>query len=100
MPGQLRTLIMNYYFGSGVRRASQTFVPDQQALALYSSKAVAGCEKARSKLGYKPQFDFHSGMALTSQYLKWAYADVLGSVIGAQSEYPITEIPPAKLANL
>ena len=76
MPGPVRTAVMNYYFGGGGRRGGQTFLPDRQALAIYTSRTTVDCEKARSRLGYRPRFDFHRGMALTSAYLKWAYSDV------------------------
>lgn len=76
MPRPVRMLLMNYYFGGGGRRIGQVFLPDSQALALYTSKAVAGCEKARAELGYSPSFDFQSGMTLTNAYLEWAYGDI------------------------
>src|ERR1019366_1063929 len=48
MPGPLRMLMTNYYFGPGRHRVGETFLPSRQALALYSSKAIASSEKARS----------------------------------------------------
>ena len=43
------------------RRMQQTYVPDRRTLAFYASKPVAGCEKARSKLGYMPGVSFSAG---------------------------------------
>ena len=95
MPRPLRSRIMSYYFGGGSRRIGQTFLPDSQALALYTSKAVAGCEKARAKLGYEPSFDFPLGMALTSMYLDWAYADI-GRMAADQRRESSPSILPAQ----
>jgi predicted dehydrogenase/nucleoside-diphosphate-sugar epimerase len=80
MPGSLRTHSLNWYFNSPGRRIGEVFVPNKQTLALYSSKGVAGSEKARVRLGYKPRFNFERGMALTSEYLRWAYGDIVRSV--------------------
>jgi nucleoside-diphosphate-sugar epimerase/predicted dehydrogenase len=91
MPGPLRAIVMNYYdhyFGAGARRVGQTYVPDRHALALYRAKAVAGSEKARSLLGYKPRFDFARGMALTGEYLTWAYEDLHRSAAAQRAEAP------------
>jgi nucleoside-diphosphate-sugar epimerase/predicted dehydrogenase len=76
MPDQLQMLMTNYYFGSGERRAGETFLPSRQALALYRSKAIASSEKARTKLGYRPRYDFQHGMMLTGAYLEWAFTDI------------------------
>ena len=79
MPAPLRTSVMSYYERAG-RRLGQNYLPHAQALALYCSKASASCEKAHSILGYKPRFDFPSGMVVTGAYLKWAYEDEVQSV--------------------
>jgi nucleoside-diphosphate-sugar epimerase/predicted dehydrogenase len=89
MPSQLRMLMMRYYFGSDERRAGETFLPSRPALALYRSKAIATSEKARSKLGYRPRFDFRRGMALTGRYLEWAYGDL------RETNAPKTQRQPA-----
>jgi nucleoside-diphosphate-sugar epimerase len=80
VPGPLRTRLMGHFSRSGQRYVGETFIPNQQALALYSSKAVARSEKARSVLGYSPHFDFQRGMALTGRYLEWAYGDLRRAV--------------------
>jgi predicted dehydrogenase/nucleoside-diphosphate-sugar epimerase len=84
MPAPLRTKAMNYYFGSQGRRAGGLLLPSPQALAVYNAKPVATCEKANRMLGYRARFDFQSGMALTSQYLEWAFGD-LQSVVNRKS---------------
>ena len=76
MPDSLRMRMIRYYFGSGKRRTRQIFLPSREALALYRAKAVASSEKARSRIGYKPHFDFQRGMMLTGRYLEWAYEDI------------------------
>lgn len=38
----------------------------------YSAKTVVRIDKAKEVLGYKPLYDFESGMALTEQWAKWA----------------------------
>ena len=80
MPGPLRKLTTNYYFDPRGRRAGEMFLPSRQALAMYSSSAVASSEKACLKLGYKPRFDFQRGMMPTGHYLEWAYEDIRESV--------------------
>jgi predicted dehydrogenase/nucleoside-diphosphate-sugar epimerase len=92
MPGPLRTIVMNYYFGSGGRRAGGSLLPSPQALALYTSKAVAGCEKARRMLGYRPRFDFQGGMVLTRRYLRWAFEDLQQSVSPSRATASSTEM--------
>jgi nucleoside-diphosphate-sugar epimerase len=76
MPDPLRMRMMGYYFGSGERRPGKVSLPSPAALALYRAKAVVSSEKARSRLGYKPKFDFQRGMMLTGRYLEWAYKDL------------------------
>jgi nucleoside-diphosphate-sugar epimerase len=39
----------------------------------YTAKPVCRIDKARHLLGYDPKFDFEAGMAITCQYLRWAY---------------------------
>ena len=91
LPAPLKAVVMNYYFGSGRPRGGEIFLPTKQALALYSSMAVAGCEKARAKLGYKPCFDFESGMVPTGDYLQWAYGDTRQSVATVAGRSPPTK---------
>jgi nucleoside-diphosphate-sugar epimerase/predicted dehydrogenase len=102
LPGRLRMKLMKHYFGSGGRRTGETFLPSQQALALYSSKAIADSAKARSKLGYRPCFDFQPGMALTGRYLEWAYGDICQLAVTRRSAAPlekVLEIPEPKKAG-
>jgi nucleoside-diphosphate-sugar epimerase/predicted dehydrogenase len=77
MPGSLRMRLLNRYLGSRGGSVGETFLPNAQALSFYSAKATTHSEKAEAKLGYRPCFDFRRGMVLTSQYLQWAYEDVL-----------------------
>ena len=90
MPGSWQTFFKSYYKDG---RLGETFLPHPQLLALYSSKATANCEKARSILGYKPRFDLRSGMNLTGAYLEWAYKDVRRSVAARRSELSPREMP-------
>ena len=53
-----------------VRRA--LCVPHETQLALYRSKTRVCIDKARSRLGYAPRFDFRSGMEMTSRFIRWA----------------------------
>jgi nucleoside-diphosphate-sugar epimerase len=39
----------------------------------YSAKPVCRIDKARQVLGYDPKFDFAAGMAVTCDYVRWAY---------------------------
>jgi len=80
LPGAIRSVLMNYYYARGAKRAGQTFLPDSLTLSRYSFRAAASNRKAEIKLGYRPKFTFERGMALTSAYLKWAYGDILRSV--------------------
>ena len=88
MPGPLRMKITKYYFGSGGRRSGGTFLPNRQVLALYSSNANAGSDKARTKLGYRPRFEFQRGMTLTASYLDWAYKDIRQSTATGRNATP------------
>ncbi len=47
-------------------------VPDPQQEKLYQSRTTVCIDKARSRLGYEPRFDFDAGMELTARYLRWA----------------------------
>jgi predicted dehydrogenase/nucleoside-diphosphate-sugar epimerase len=80
LPLTLRTLVMKHYFRSGERRIGELLLPDRQKLALYSARAYVDSNKARTLLGYDPLFDFRRGMALTRQYLIWAYGDTCRAV--------------------
>ena len=47
-------------------------VPDETLLSLYRPQTRVRIDKARTRLGYEPQFSFERGMDLTAQYLQWA----------------------------
>jgi nucleoside-diphosphate-sugar epimerase len=84
MPSRLRLRLLSYYLGKKSHRGhGQIYLPSRQALAVYVSTAVACSEKAQSKLGYKARFGFNEGMALTAQYLQWAYGNAKSMQIGA-----------------
>jgi nucleoside-diphosphate-sugar epimerase len=56
---------------SNVRNGGrEVFLPNRERLAFYCSTATVGSEKACLKLGYRPRFDFQSGMTVTGRYLK------------------------------
>jgi nucleoside-diphosphate-sugar epimerase len=93
MPGPLRKTLSYYLRSGGPRKGGEIFLPSRGTLALYSSKAIADSEKARSKLGYRPQYDFQRGMELTGRYLQQAYGDVLRSTAIGRNP---TENTPAK----
>lgn len=99
MPGSLRMTMTKYYFGSGERGVGETFVPSRQALALYRSKAIASSEKARSKLGYRPRFDFKRGMILTGDYLEWAYGDIFKTIATGRNDLTSKLDAGAELEN-
>jgi nucleoside-diphosphate-sugar epimerase len=48
------------------------YVPDELMLQMYKSKTTVRIDKARSRLGYVPKFDFERGMSLTAEFLRWA----------------------------
>jgi predicted dehydrogenase/nucleoside-diphosphate-sugar epimerase len=95
MPTALRDLVNKYYFGAGGRRPGELTLPDPQALALFTSKAVVDNGKARRLLDYEPRYDFKAGMKPTQCYLEWAFGDIRASVVRpARSrigEAPVTE---------
>jgi predicted dehydrogenase/nucleoside-diphosphate-sugar epimerase len=78
LPKPLYGLVTRLYFGSGERPVGLVHLPDPQLLRLYSSKPTIGSDKARRLLDYVPRFDFTTGMALTAQYLTWAYSRRVG----------------------
>ena len=47
-------------------------IPDELTLGMYRSKARVSIRKAKTLLGYNPQFDFERGMALTARFIHWA----------------------------
>ena len=49
-----------------------THVLDPFAIEFYAAKTRARIEKAERTLGYKPVFDFESGMKLTEKWARWA----------------------------
>jgi nucleoside-diphosphate-sugar epimerase len=80
MPEPLKSLVMKRNSGSGSRRPGEVILPDPQQLKLYLAKAYCDNAKAGRLLGYKPRYDFASGMEPTGIYLRWAYADLQRSV--------------------
>ncbi|HJU33009.1 MAG TPA: NAD-dependent epimerase/dehydratase family protein [Hyphomicrobiaceae bacterium] len=80
MPEPLKGLVMKHYFGSGGRQPGDLILPDPQALNLFTAKPACSNEKARRLLGYRPRFDFASGMGPTGRYLEWAYGDLRRAV--------------------
>jgi nucleoside-diphosphate-sugar epimerase len=47
-------------------------VPSELLLQMYKSKTRVRIDKARTRLGYDPKFDFNRGMNLTADFLRWA----------------------------
>ena len=45
---------------------------DEFAVAMFASRARQRIDKARRLLGYEPQFGLERGMAITSEYIRWA----------------------------
>jgi nucleoside-diphosphate-sugar epimerase len=85
LPAPLRKKMVSKFGSSGNRPRGGISLPQP----LYSSKTTVGSEKAKSKLGFKPNFDFQGGMELTGRYLKWAYASDLPSAkSGSQQPAP------------
>jgi len=48
------------------------YLPDPGSRALYSARTHVRIDKATNKLGFKPAFDLDSGMALTTEWARWA----------------------------
>jgi nucleoside-diphosphate-sugar epimerase len=48
------------------------YVPDELMLQMYKSKTNVRIDKAKSRLGYCPRFDFERGIGLTAEFLRWA----------------------------
>jgi nucleoside-diphosphate-sugar epimerase len=42
-------------------------------LEFFAARPICRIDKARAILGYDPKFDFDAGMAVTCEYLRWAY---------------------------
>lgn len=47
-------------------------IPNDMLLNLYVSKTHVRIDKARTRLGYEPRFDFDRGMRLTGEFLRWS----------------------------
>jgi nucleoside-diphosphate-sugar epimerase len=67
LPRSLRDRTQQQLFGPVTRRRGQIHIPDPRFI---ESRATIGSGKARRELGYVPQFDFASGMQLTTRYLR------------------------------
>ena len=50
----------------------QIHVPNKTRYELLSSRTRVRIDKAEELLGYKPKYDFKTGMALTAEFLRWA----------------------------
>lgn len=48
-------------------------LPDKEQLPLYKARTHVSIAKAKRLLGYQPAFPFARGMALTQEYIRWAY---------------------------
>ena len=49
------------------------FLPNAQLFNLYTNLARARIDKARQVLGYTPRFPAERGLAMTAEYIRWAY---------------------------
>ena len=87
LPAPLQSKIASQFGSRRNRPWGGIFLPQP----MYSSKTTVGSEKAKLILGYKPRFDFQSGMELTGRYLRWAYADALQSPKSGPHEPPSGE---------
>jgi len=50
----------------------QIHLPNKTRYELVSSRTRVRIDKAQRLLGYKPKYDFKTGMALTAEFLRWA----------------------------
>lgn len=73
MPESLMEPALRLYFYQKKGERVETFLPTDQDLAMYKSRSRVSTDKARQVLGYRPSYDFASGMDLTGAYLRWAY---------------------------
>ena len=48
------------------------YTPPPQQVALFSTKCRVVIDRARTELGYRPEYDFDYGIRLTSEWLAWA----------------------------
>jgi hypothetical protein len=99
LPKPIYDLVSKLYFGSGERPVGLVHLPDPQLLRLYTSKASAGSEKARSALGYAPRFDFTTGMAVTAKYLTWAYGRQRRSAVPQSGQGATNLASPSSLID-
>jgi nucleoside-diphosphate-sugar epimerase len=51
----------------------ELFLPDKVQLQLYKARTHVSIEKVQRLLGYRPAFSFAEGIALTKDYIRWAY---------------------------
>jgi nucleoside-diphosphate-sugar epimerase len=51
----------------------ELFLPDKEQLELYKARTHVSIDKAQRLLGYRPAYSFAQGMALTKDYIRWAY---------------------------
>jgi predicted dehydrogenase/nucleoside-diphosphate-sugar epimerase len=76
MPSAMRQLVLRHYFMKKKPSRNLVALPDMQKLALYRAKADVRNDKAEALIGYRPRYRFDDGMAVTAEYLAWAYGDV------------------------
>ncbi len=74
-----KEMIKRLYFYRKKGGPPPLFIPNPQQLDLYSARAHVKIDKARNGLGYAPRFPVDKGMAVTADYIRWAFPNGVGA---------------------
>ena len=79
LPKQIKQTLRSRFSSNGIHQAQGVTGVEKPILPLHPSiikvnaaKSGACIDKAKRLLGYRPVFDFESGMRLTKQWARWA----------------------------
>lgn len=72
--GQRGTAKLKEFYRAYVRPAGPkpVHIPSPQQIALFSAKCRVIIDRARTELGYEPEYTFDHGSHLTSEWIRWA----------------------------
>lgn len=73
LPQQKQAGIRRLYTSRPAGGPAPLFLPNAQLFNLYTNMARARIDKAQRMLAYEPRFPAERGLAMTAEYIRWAY---------------------------